>query len=344
MPGRGKRRGDETAGGPPSDEGGSLATLHARPRDLLHVLTEQHLALFDSAARIRPELGALLDLRRFEPGSESIESASCRVHGWLRARGFDKPLFLVLCEVNAGRLLAAIARELDLGGWPFDEHDVLGELLGLLQRHYFVTTRPERPDGFDAIGRGTSFFAALLAAARDVIEQRVRLLIAESVPLPGTRAPGLAAAPGLVAEATQRLAHHRHRLRASDLRQWIAYAMVATLSPDDRRLIQLRARRDRTLQEIATQMECTAFEAGRRLRLATDALFTEVDRILELFNSEPAAARVATAQASAGGRLLELPLAALRRSQAPKRAPKLAPKQSETVTPPFEAGDEDDDD
>ncbi|MSR47546.1 MAG: hypothetical protein EXS13_10880 [Planctomycetes bacterium] len=240
-------------------------------------------------ARVRPELGALLELRHFEPGSESIESVSCRLHDWLRAHGFDKALFVVLCEVNAERMSAAIARELELGGWPIDRHDVLGELLFVLQRHYSAT-RESGPSGaiveLDAIGSGTHLFEALLAVARRLIERRVKLMVAESAP--ETSATAL------------RRPHHCHRLRADDLRQWIAHVMVATLSADDRRLIQLRARRDRTLQEIATQLDCTPLEAGRRLRHATESLFTEVDLVLERLDREATDAHAVVAEAGNG--------------------------------------------
>ena len=327
---RGKRDGPRSRRTPPSRDGVACPFPYARAADRLHVLTARHLELFASAARVRPELRELFDLRQFEPGSESIESVSARLHAWLLAAGFDKPVFMVLCELNAERLIADFVRHLDDEGLPFDEYDLLADLYSRLQRFYAARPPPptdrieaarlalrppppepieptsDSPPEFLAMGRTTTLFAGLVAVARSLVAERVRFLIAASVPLPGTRPVGLAPADSLLGDAARHLAASRHRVKADDLRHWIAYALLS-MPALDRKLIQLRGRRELTLADLAKRVGMTRFETGVRLRRAIDSLFVEIDRILTLFEPSDAVAEPRRPERRPPGRLVRFP-------------------------------------
>lgn len=309
---RGNRDGSRKRRAPPPTSGTAPAWRHARAPDRLHVLTPRHLELFASATRVRPEIGEWVDLRQFEPGSESIEGVSARLHARLLERGFDKPLYMVFCELNAERLVAEFARHLDEEGLPFDEYDLLADLYSRLHRFYVARQASGRADPEDEVaefatmGRDTTVYAGLVAFERTLVSERVRLLIAASVPLPGTRTVGLAPADSLLADAAKHLAASRHRVKADDLRHWIAYALLS-MPALDRKLIQLRGRRELSLAELAARVGLSRFETGVRLRRAIDSLFVEIDRILTLFEPSDAVAEPQRAERRPTGRLVRFP-------------------------------------
>jgi len=288
------------------------ALLHPRAADQLHVLTEQHLTLFATAARARPDLAPLLDLRRFEAGCESIEELSRRLHGALVAHGLDPHLFSIFCELNAGRLLATIARHLDDEGLPLDDESILGELYSRLHRWYFERgadspCRPMAPERsrFQAMGRETTVIHGLSAVAAQIVAERVSMLRAAAIPTNSTPAPIFAVAETLIVDAARHLTERRLRLRTADLRRWITCALLG-MPGAERRLIHLRCRRDLPLREIAARLELAPFEAGVRLRNAVAAMHDEIERLLRLHEGFPPAGEFLPALARPPGRLLEL--------------------------------------
>jgi hypothetical protein len=192
-----------------------------------------------------------------EPGGESVDSLTRRLHEELADGGFERGAFARLCRVNAPRLLAAVAQRLERDALPCDGHDVFASAMAQLQRHYV------RGGGNDAdsallasIGGARSWFAAVVALALRVVDARSRSMGAAALPQPGSSPP---------ADTPARLAGRRVRFEAKELRAWIGRLLLA-LPPQERRLV-LQARR--TLAPT---------DAGARLRGAADRLFDEVDR------------------------------------------------------------------
>lgn len=327
---KGKKSRQARKAAPSHSSGDAAVSRHPRAADQLHVLTPRHLELFDRVSRARPDLRPLFDLRQFEAGCESIEELSRRAHGHMVAKGLDPQLFSALCELNAERVLDAIARHLDEEGLPLDEQALLGELYARLHRWYFergaaspFQAAAEESARFGRMGRDTTVMRGLADVARQIVAERVRMLLATSVPVANAPAPAVAVADSLVVDAARHLTARRLRLRATDLRRWVTFALL-TLPGVERRLIHLRCRRDFSVGAIADQLGLAPFEAGIRLRRAIGALHDEIERLLRRHEFNDTLAEDAPEQERPPGRLIEL------RPTTPATTPRAGAKEPAT--------------
>lgn len=315
--GRRGKRVDRGGGGAQDDAspGGSL--VPARGAHELFVLTERHAELLRETARARPELIPQLDLRFVEPGSESVESMSQRAHAWLRERGFDLAVFKLLCHLNAERLLAEIARQIDEQGLPWDEREILADLYARLQRHYVLrgVAAPRFGDReaerwLEPMGGSTTVFRGLAETTRVLLAERVQMLAARAVPLversdAAAASTPVAPAEALVADAARHLVRRRCRLPLDTLRQWTACALMR-LPAEQRRLLHLRLHRSLEIRDLARHVGCTPLDAGVRLNRALQALLDELDSLL-VANEPEAAATLAAGPEPEVGRVVRFP-------------------------------------
>ncbi|MSR48227.1 MAG: hypothetical protein EXS13_14410 [Planctomycetes bacterium] len=331
--GRKGKRVDRGSGGAKRGASSALHVHSSRAANEPFVLTGALVALLAETVGARPDLAPLFDLRRIDPGSESIESLSWRAHEWLCQRGFDRAVFKVFSELNAARTLAEISRAVDEAGLPCEEHEVLAELFARLQRYYCfrgsTTGAPLFEVGsaaFDALGRERSVFRGVAAAARAIVAEQLQAALAGAIPIEvieGDHGRPLAVAPGtaLIVDAARHLGQRRQRLPLAQLKRWVAHALFK-LSADERRLLHLRSRRQLEIHAIAARFGLAPFEAGLRLRQALHHLLDELDTLL--FANDPRAAGAVKESPSqaGGGRVVVFPRwASSNRAADPATAP-----------------------
>jgi DNA-directed RNA polymerase specialized sigma24 family protein len=319
----GTRRGDDSSGDaePQSRAAAGWPRLPGR----LYLLRPEHLAVLAELDRLFPSRAPFVDFANIAPGAESVETVSTQLYRALEA-GFEQPLFLAFCNINAERLLDAIGAILDRGAYPLARDEVLADLYVRVYEHLRGarhTRRSSLTGSFrwrEPRGRWT-LYHMLVAAAEALVQEQIEVLAACELPLPGLKVPELN--PGEQSlERAHALLHSRGvRLPGKTVRHWVAHALVHA-PEEERRLIYLREKRALSIEEISREIGTTPFETASRLKRA-------------MLNLEERILRTALAfRADAGAPAGTEPEAAPDSSQKPGKLLTLRPRRESGARPP----------
>lgn len=305
----GAREGGDSAGGERGD-------VKAWPRTSgrIYQLRPEHFAILSELDRLFPQRAPIVEMACIPPGAESVETVAAQLFEALKER-FEQPLFVAFCNVNAERVLDAIAAILDRGAFPLARDDVLAEVYVRLYDRLRRGGRPGRSGARVAIRwrepRGHwTIYDMLAAAAESVVSEQIELLAACELPLPGLNAPEFDPGDGALERTHALLQARGIRLPGKTVQHWVAHALLR-VTEADRRLLYLREKRELPIDEIAKEIGATAFETAARLKRAVASLEERILRTALAFGGDASegTATGTTAPSSpspASGRLLTL--------------------------------------
>ncbi len=283
---RGRRRAD--AGGVPVERASRKAYL----------LKPEHLDLIRELDRLFPDLAPVVDFAGMAPGAESVDLVSSQLAGVLERR-FEQPLFMAFCHLNSERVIDAIQRQIDDEALPFDAQVVLADLYYEWFDRWFRRRRdPAKESGAGARAsvsaaaetttpdeRATDagdVYGRLATDAARLVRERAEQIRALSMPLPGMPFPQVEPGTPTVDRTEVLVTSHGCRIKADELKRWIAHALLS-LPARPRLLLHLREQRGLTTVEIAARLGISRFEVLLQTHRAALDLDAKIVELLERF-------------------------------------------------------------